>query len=195
MRCTLFCRLWSTKAGNQVYVTGITWGAAWMRKTPGEPPLVAQQHAPEASELGLLGLFGLLLLYVVWGVPAVKVTNFEPFAPSGVRVVFSTAGFVFVSYAGLLKVASVAEEVKGPSSVLPLGLIFSLLAVLIRLSFSLPAACLAPQNWIIPSLRFRMLLRLSWAAGARSPSALQPCLRSYRRQTQGSWLPPGIFWH
>ena len=93
--------------------------------------LVGVREAARLQVALVLGLFGLLLLYVVWGVPAVKVTNFEPFAPSGVRVVFSTAGFVFVSYAGLLKVASVAEEVKGPSSVLPLGLIFSLLAVVI----------------------------------------------------------------
>ncbi|MGB3194064.1 MAG: amino acid permease, partial [Phycisphaerae bacterium] len=74
-------------------------------------------------------LLGLMLLYVVKGLPAVDVQHFEPFAPEGARAIFSTAGFVFVSYGGLLKVASVAEEVRNPGRVIPLGLILSLLVV------------------------------------------------------------------
>ncbi len=43
--------------------------------------------------------------------------------------VFSTAGFVFVSYGGLLKIASVAEEVRRPGRVIPRAMILSLLVV------------------------------------------------------------------
>jgi len=70
-----------------------------------------------------------LLVYVSVGFPAIDISNFQPFAPSGIMSVFSTAGFVFVSYGGLLKVASIAEEVKEPGRVLPLGMILSLIVV------------------------------------------------------------------
>lgn len=75
------------------------------------------------------GLLGLMLLYIVRGLPAVNIQNFEPFAPKGLGAIFSTAGFVFISYGGLLKVAAVAEEVKDPGRTIPLGMIFSLLVV------------------------------------------------------------------
>jgi amino acid transporter len=48
------------------------------------------------------------------GTPKFKEYPIEPFAPTGVAAIFSTAGFVFISYGGLLKVASIAEEVKDP---------------------------------------------------------------------------------
>ena len=52
--------------------------------------------------------------------------QFTPFMPYGFEGVLSTVGFVFVSYAGLTKVASVAEEVKNPDRNLPLGMFLSL---------------------------------------------------------------------
>ncbi len=52
--------------------------------------------------------------------------RFTPFAPFGIEGVLSTIGFVFVSYAGLTKVASVAEEVENPDRNIPLGMILSL---------------------------------------------------------------------
>jgi len=77
----------------------------------------------------VLGLLAILLFYVIRGLPAVRFQYFEPFAPNGLAAVFSTAGFVFVSYGGLLKVASIAEEVKNPGRVIPLGMILSLATV------------------------------------------------------------------
>ncbi|HUV35806.1 MAG TPA: amino acid permease, partial [Patescibacteria group bacterium] len=74
-------------------------------------------------------LLALLLLYVVRGLPAVTIGHFEPFAPSGMGGIFRTTGFVFISFGGLLKVASVAEEVKNPARVIPLGMILSLFIV------------------------------------------------------------------
>lgn len=50
----------------------------------------------------------------------------QPFFASGVAGFLSTIGFVFVSYAGLTKVASVAEEVKNPDRNIPLGMMLSL---------------------------------------------------------------------
>lgn len=52
--------------------------------------------------------------------------RFTPFAPYGWGTLVSTIGLVFVSYAGLTKVASVAEEVQNPDRNIPLGMILSL---------------------------------------------------------------------
>lgn len=52
--------------------------------------------------------------------------RFSPFFEFGVTGMLSTIGFVFVSYAGLTKVASVAEEVKNPERNIPLGMMLSL---------------------------------------------------------------------
>ena len=79
-------------------------------------------------------LVGILLFYVVQGVFAVfaidffetvreEFGSFFQFGPQGF---FATIGFVFVSYAGLTKVASVSEEVKNPDRNIPLGMMLSL---------------------------------------------------------------------
>ncbi|MFP4619921.1 MAG: amino acid permease [Bacteroidales bacterium] len=52
--------------------------------------------------------------------------NFSSFFKEGVEGLFATVGFVFVSYTGLTKIASVAEEIKNPERNIPLGMIISL---------------------------------------------------------------------
>lgn len=54
--------------------------------------------------------------------------RFAPFLPNGIEGLLSTIGFVFVSYAGLTKVASVAEEVRNPDRNIPLAMILSLVS-------------------------------------------------------------------
>ncbi len=75
------------------------------------------------------GLLILMILYIATGLPAVNVRHFEPFAPRGYGPVLATAGFVFVSFGGILKTASMAEEVKNPGKVIPLGLILAFLII------------------------------------------------------------------
>lgn len=53
--------------------------------------------------------------------------QFTPFLPFGVEGLASTVGLVFVSYAGLTKVAGIAEEVEDADRNIPLGMILSLL--------------------------------------------------------------------
>lgn len=74
-------------------------------------------------------LLALMALYVAIGLPKVDADNFIPFSPHGFDGIFSTAGFVFTAYGGLLYIGSVAEEVKNPNRVIPLGMIISLLVV------------------------------------------------------------------
>jgi len=87
------------------------------------------------KEAGLLqrvlvfGLFATMLFYIFYGFPQVKVEKFTPFAPFGTAAIFGTAGFVFISYGGLTKIASLAEEVKNPGRNIPLGMILSIIIV------------------------------------------------------------------
>ncbi|MGM0545488.1 MAG: amino acid permease [Bacteroidota bacterium] len=57
--------------------------------------------------------------------------QFTPFFTNGPRGFFATVGMVFVSYAGLTKVASIAEEVKNPDRNIPLGMFLSVLSAII----------------------------------------------------------------
>ncbi|MBN1670571.1 MAG: amino acid permease [Kiritimatiellae bacterium] len=77
----------------------------------------------------VFGLLGALSYYIVRGLPAIEVRNLVPFAPNGVGAVLSTAGLVFVSFGGLLKVAAVAEEVTNPARTVPRGMVLSLFVV------------------------------------------------------------------
>jgi len=86
----------------------------------------------EAGRVQVVLVFSLLaglVFYIIWGIPAVKVANFEPFVREGWRTVFSTAGFVFISYGGLLKVASIAEETKDPAYIAPRAMMLSMFSV------------------------------------------------------------------
>lgn len=77
----------------------------------------------------VVGLLILMLVYIITGMSAVQIRHFDPFTPYGYGAVFATAGFVFVSFGGLLNTASVAEEVQNPGKTIPLALIFSLFIV------------------------------------------------------------------
>ncbi len=74
-------------------------------------------------------LFAALLYYCVFGFISIDVHRYVPFMPYGPKAVFATAGLVFISFGGLTKVASVAEEVKRPSLNIPLGMIIAFLVV------------------------------------------------------------------
>lgn len=77
----------------------------------------------------VLGIILVLSVFIAMGLPQVNVRAFEPFTPHGIGQIFSTAGFVFICYGGLLNVASVAEEVKDPDRSLPLGMTLALILV------------------------------------------------------------------
>ena len=77
--------------------------------------------------LTIMALFIVQGLVHLAGRPAEDLRQrLTPMMPFGVAGLLSTVGFVFVSYAGLTKVASVAEEIRNPDRNLPLGMILSL---------------------------------------------------------------------
>ena len=91
--------------------------------------IVGIKEAGRIQVVLVFSLLAVLAFYIVRGIPAVKAVNFEPFASGGWRAVFSTAGFVFISYGGLLKVASIAEETKNPAYTVPLAMMLSMFFV------------------------------------------------------------------
>ena len=83
-------------------------------------------------QLGLaVFLFALMAGFLLLGLSKVQVQRFAPFTPHGTAALFSVTGYVFISYGGLLKIASMAEEIRNPSRNIPLGMIVSLLVVTI----------------------------------------------------------------
>ena len=58
--------------------------------------------------------------------PSVQSGNFAGFLDSGIGGIVAATGLVFVSYAGVTKVASVAEEVEDPGRNIPRGILGSL---------------------------------------------------------------------
>jgi basic amino acid/polyamine antiporter, APA family len=75
----------------------------------------------------VFAILAALGIYVIKGLPEVQIQHFGYF-PSGDNYlgVLATAGFVFVSYGGLLKVASIAEEVQDAGRILPKAMVISL---------------------------------------------------------------------
>ncbi|MEM1055315.1 MAG: amino acid permease [Bacteroidota bacterium] len=77
--------------------------------------------------VAVLAFFVAQGLFAVTGLPDGELTRqLTPFAPEGFGGLLTTIGFVFVSYAGLTKVTSVAEEVQNPDRNIPLGMVLSL---------------------------------------------------------------------
>ena len=79
-----------------------------------------------AQALLVTGVLGVIAYFVMRGSIHVDSTNFEPFLKDGVSGLLTATALIFVSYAGVTKIASVAEEVKRPSRNIPLGILISI---------------------------------------------------------------------
>jgi len=74
-------------------------------------------------------LLGLLGLYAVRGLGSIDVHRYTPFAPYGFSSILATAGLVFISFGGVTKVASIAEEARDPRKSIPLGMFLAFIVV------------------------------------------------------------------
>lgn len=84
--------------------------------------------------IGLLVVLGVFIADGFWNIFSgtdssigFNKDNYTPFFTGGLNGLIFTTGFVFVSYLGLTKIASVAEEIKSPERNIPLGMGLSLL--------------------------------------------------------------------
>ncbi|MFB6155922.1 MAG: APC family permease [Haloferacaceae archaeon] len=71
-----------------------------------------------------------LLAFVGDGLTYVEQAHYHPFFAEGASGLFAATGFVFVSYAGVTKIASVAEEVENPGRNIPIGILSSIVVMM-----------------------------------------------------------------
>lgn len=72
----------------------------------------------------------ILAFFIAQGVTYVEQAHYHPFFAQGFDGLLAATGFVFVSYAGVTKIASVAEEVENPGRNIPIGILTSILVMM-----------------------------------------------------------------
>jgi len=77
------------------------------------------------------GLLAILVFLGVKGLASLETASPAPIAPFGLGPLLPVTALVFVSYIGLTKVASVAEEVRRPERDIPYGMLISLVVVMV----------------------------------------------------------------
>ncbi len=96
--------------------------------------IINLQGAKKTGFFQVLLLYGLLLIigwFSVGGIFQFELKHFSGFLDSGFNAIFGAAGMVVVSFVGLTKIASVAEEVKHPEKTIPLGIFLALGTVIL----------------------------------------------------------------
>ncbi len=93
--------------------------------------LIGVKEAGITQILLVVFLVLILVIYIVRGFISIHPDMYRPFAPNGWWPVLSTAGLVFISFGGLTKVASVAEEIRNPKFVVPVGMLLAYVTVLL----------------------------------------------------------------
>ncbi len=119
--------VWSEAAGSEWLVKAVAAGCCvvfillntFSVKTTGRSQIVLV-----AFLLGALGLF------VAAGIPRVRQhPNFDNLMGAGFGSILATAGLVFISFGGLTKITSVAEEVRQPGKNLPRAMFLAFVVV------------------------------------------------------------------
>jgi amino acid transporter/mannitol/fructose-specific phosphotransferase system IIA component (Ntr-type) len=77
------------------------------------------------------GLMIILTVFSVLGLPEIDTAAFSGFFASGPDAIIATAGTVYISYVGVTKVISVAEEIKDPEKTLPRAVFLSMLTAVV----------------------------------------------------------------
>ncbi len=97
--------------------------------------IVGAKETTLLQKILVAALVTIMFFYVIQGIFAVfspdlieqTTSRFTPLFIDGYYGFFATVGMVFVSYAGLTKVASIAEEVKNPDRNIPLGMFLAII--------------------------------------------------------------------
>lgn len=84
--------------------------------------LAGVKHAGKTQIYLVAGLISILLIYILVGMFFIRPSQFEPVFTQGTGSVFATAGFIFISFMGLTKVCSIAEEIHKPKHTIPRGM-------------------------------------------------------------------------
>ncbi|CAL1388808.1 unnamed protein product [Linum trigynum] len=91
----------------------------------------------------------IVIIVIFVGAFEVDVANWTPFAPNGIKAIFTGATVVFFAYVGFDAVANSAEESKRPQRDLPLGIIGSLfICIVLYIGVCLVITGMVPYNLI-----------------------------------------------
>ncbi|MFC3476674.1 amino acid permease [Halobacterium litoreum] len=88
--------------------------------------LVGAKQTGRLQTVIVVAMLAALGWFVAGSAPQVQPANYQQFFAGGWEGLLAATGVVFVSYAGVTKVASVAEEVEEPGTNIPLGILGSL---------------------------------------------------------------------
>ncbi len=122
--------------------------------------IIGAKETTRLQVVMVAGLLVILVFLVVKGAPIIEREFYTPIAPNGWEALLPTAALVFISYIGLTKVASMAEEVRNPGRNIPLGMFLSLGCILV-----LYGAVVAIVVGIVPAEQlYKSLTPLSDAA-------------------------------
>jgi APA family basic amino acid/polyamine antiporter len=69
---------------------------------------------------------GALVLFMCAGASSVQLSNMRPFAPAGWRGTLEAAALLFFAYTGYARIATLAEEVRDPSRIIPRAIVFTM---------------------------------------------------------------------
>jgi amino acid transporter/mannitol/fructose-specific phosphotransferase system IIA component (Ntr-type) len=92
--------------------------------------LISVKFTGRVQNFLVVVLILLLLPYIFRGAMSIDVQRYTPFMPFGRRALLAAVGMVFVSFGGLTKAASIAEEVRNPGKDIPYGMISAFFVVL-----------------------------------------------------------------
>lgn len=91
--------------------------------------LKGASHAGKAQIIMVTGLLGILLVFSVVGSLHTSADRMTPFITGGAKGLLTATALIFVSFGGLTKAASVAEEAANPKRDIPMGMIAALSVV------------------------------------------------------------------
>ena len=85
--------------------------------------LVSVKVTSKAQIFLVILLFILLSLYIFRGLMSLDVHKYTPFMPFNGHALFAATGMVFISFGGLTKISSIAEEIRDPGKTIPHAMI------------------------------------------------------------------------
>lgn len=87
--------------------------------------IISVKHTSRFQIILVVILLVILALFTFLGFGSIEAVRYKGFLQKGWLSILATSGLVFISFGGLTKVASIAEEVKYPGRNLPLGMILA----------------------------------------------------------------------
>ena len=82
--------------------------------------------AAKVQNILVICVLALLAWFIIFGFPEIQYEHFKNFAPEGTGSIVSLIGVVMISYMGITKLVSVAEEIRNPERNIPMGIFLAL---------------------------------------------------------------------